>query len=67
MPEFIDVLKALATDEKDETLKAKLEEVIEKLDGKDLDNSTFCTINLLDIRINQTEKNINHFSHKTWK
>lgn len=35
MPEFIDVLKALATDEKDETLKAKLEEVIEKLDGKD--------------------------------
>lgn len=35
MPEFIDALKALATDEKDETLKAKLEEVIEKLDGKD--------------------------------
>lgn len=35
MPEFIDVLKALATDEKDETLKAKLEEVIEKLDEKD--------------------------------
>ena len=35
MNEFIDVLKALATDEKDETLKAKLEEVIEKLDGKD--------------------------------
>ena len=35
MPEFIDALKALATDEKDETLKAKLEEVIEKLDEKD--------------------------------
>ena len=34
MPEFIDVLKALATDEKDETLKAKLEEVIEKLTEK---------------------------------
>lgn len=33
--EFTDVLKALAADEKDETLKAAIEEVIEKLDGKD--------------------------------
>ena len=35
MDEFVDVLKALMADEKDEALKAKLEEVIEKLEGKD--------------------------------
>ena len=35
MPEFIDVLKTLAEEETDETLKAAIEEVIEKLDGKD--------------------------------
>ena len=33
--EFTDVLKALAADEKNETLKAAIEEVVEKLDGKD--------------------------------
>ena len=33
--EFVDVLKALAADETDETLKAAIEEVIEKLDGKE--------------------------------
>lgn len=33
--EFTDVLKALAADETDETLKAAIEAVVEKLDGKD--------------------------------
>ena len=32
---FADVLKTLAEEETDETLKAAIEEVIEKLDGKD--------------------------------
>lgn len=35
MKEFIDFLKTLATEEKDETRKAKLEDVIEKLEKKD--------------------------------
>ena len=32
---FVDVLKALVADETDDTIKAAIEEVIEKLDGKD--------------------------------
>lgn len=35
MKEFIDFLKTLATEEKDETRKAKLEDVIEKLEKKE--------------------------------
>ena len=35
MKEFIDSLKTLATEEKDETRKAKLEDVIEKLEKKE--------------------------------
>lgn len=35
MKDFTDVLKTLAEEETDETLKAAIEEVIEKLDGKD--------------------------------
>ena len=35
MDEFVDVLKTLAADEKNDELKAKLEEVIKKLEGKD--------------------------------
>ena len=36
MKEFIDFLKTLATEEKDETRKAKLEDVIEKLEKKEI-------------------------------
>ena len=35
MKEFIDFLKTLAAEEKDETRKAKLEDVIEKLEKKE--------------------------------
>ena len=35
MKEFIDLLKTIATEEKDETRKAKLEDVIEKLEKKE--------------------------------
>lgn len=54
MDEFVDVLETLAANEKDETLKAKLEEVIKKLEGKDFVTG-FTQFKVLDF--NKAEKN----------